>query len=398
MIIMPKEFHVTGTCIPDKHYMVNTSEKIQKIITDYIQVGSYFTINRARQYGKTTTLYLLETALKNDYIVLSLSFESADELFVSLYTFAAGLVRKIYRLLKRKNMAPSVLENWNSPISKDFPFDDLSDRISELCESCDKNIVLMIDEVDKSSDNQIFLSFLGLLREKFLEQQKGNDVTFYSVILAGVYDIKNLKLKLHPNTESKNNSPWNIAVDFLVDMSFSQKDIACMLKDYESDYHTNMDIYAISQLIYDYTSGYPYLVSRICQLIDTRVAGTVPYPEKYDAWTKDGFLEAIRILLKETNSLFDDMVKHLYEYPKLNAMLQNILFRGTRYTFEANSQIINLGMMFGFLKEQQNTVVVANRIFETKMYNFFLSEEESNGSISFTGDTEHVKNQFVAHR
>ena len=183
MIIMPKEFHVTGTCIPDKHYMVNTSEKIQKIITDYIQVGSYFTINRARQYGKTTTLYLLETALKNDYIVLSLSFESADELFVSLYTFAAGLVRKIYRLLKRKNMAPSVLENWNSPISKDFPFDDLSDRISELCESCDKNIVLMIDEVDKSSDNQIFLSFLGLLREKFLEQQKGNDVTFYSVIL-----------------------------------------------------------------------------------------------------------------------------------------------------------------------------------------------------------------------
>lgn len=67
------------------------------------------------------------------------------------------------------------------------------------------------DEVDKSSDNQIFLSFLGLLREKYLKCQQGKDVTFHSVILADVYDIKTLKLKLHPQEESKYNSPWNIA-------------------------------------------------------------------------------------------------------------------------------------------------------------------------------------------
>ena len=47
----------------------------------------------------------------------------------------------------------------------------------------------MIDEVDKSSDNQIFLSFLGLLREKYLRWQQGKDETFQSVILAGVYDV-----------------------------------------------------------------------------------------------------------------------------------------------------------------------------------------------------------------
>lgn len=28
--------------------------------------------------------------------------------------------------------------------------------------------------------------------------QQGKDVTFQSVILAGVYDVKTLKLKLHP--------------------------------------------------------------------------------------------------------------------------------------------------------------------------------------------------------
>lgn len=46
-------------------------------------------------------------------------------------------------------------------------------------------------------------------------------------------------------------------------MSFSPDDIAEMLTDYENDHHTGMDITRISQLIYDYTSGYPVLVSSI---------------------------------------------------------------------------------------------------------------------------------------
>lgn len=65
--------------------MVDTTNRIEKIIADYIQMGRYFTINRARQYGKTTTLYMLERKLTVNYIVLSLSFEAADELFVSLF-------------------------------------------------------------------------------------------------------------------------------------------------------------------------------------------------------------------------------------------------------------------------------------------------------------------------
>ena len=76
---MPKRFCTTGTCIPEKNYMVDISKRLDKIIQNYIENGQYFTINRARQYGKTTTLYLLERRLREKYLVLSLSFESADE-------------------------------------------------------------------------------------------------------------------------------------------------------------------------------------------------------------------------------------------------------------------------------------------------------------------------------
>lgn len=211
---MPKRFCVTGTCVPEKNYMVDISGRLDKIIRDYIVPGHYFTINRARQYGKTTTLYLLERRLQEDYLVLSLSFESADEYFQSLESLAEGLVMDIGQCLEHQNVSEEILKEWNSPLSEKFPMRSLGMKITTLCKACPKKIVLMIDEVDKSSDNQIFLSFLGLLREKYLKWQQSKDETFQSVILAGVYDVKTLKLKLHPQEETKYNSPWNIAVDF----------------------------------------------------------------------------------------------------------------------------------------------------------------------------------------
>ena len=200
---MAKKFCITGTCVPEKNYMVDISDRIDRITKDYIEQGQYFTINRARQYGKTTTLFLLERKLREDYLVLSLSFEAADEYFESLTSLAEGLALDIGECLREQNVAEKTVNDWSSPLSEKFPMRSLGMKITSLCRSCGKKIVLMIDEVDKSSDNQIFLSFLGLLREKYLKWQQGKDSTFQSVVLAGVHDVKTLKLKLHPQEESK---------------------------------------------------------------------------------------------------------------------------------------------------------------------------------------------------
>lgn len=57
-----KEFNTTGTCIHDMHYMVNTQQKLDSVI-ELIEKRKYFTINRSRQFGKTTTLLTLENTL-----------------------------------------------------------------------------------------------------------------------------------------------------------------------------------------------------------------------------------------------------------------------------------------------------------------------------------------------
>ena len=68
-----KRFNTTAVCIPSKHYMVDISDKVEQI-KKLVDDGKYFTINRARQYGKTTTLAALKKILCNYYTVISLDF------------------------------------------------------------------------------------------------------------------------------------------------------------------------------------------------------------------------------------------------------------------------------------------------------------------------------------
>ena len=77
---MKKQFNTTGTCFPQFHYMMDNSKKIEQVM-ELIDSGSYFTINRPRQYGKTTTLNFLYNKLdkSNNHIPISLSLQGVDE-------------------------------------------------------------------------------------------------------------------------------------------------------------------------------------------------------------------------------------------------------------------------------------------------------------------------------
>jgi hypothetical protein len=59
---MSKEFNDTGICNPQKHYMVDPSDKIERII-HLIEKGKYFSMNRPHQFGKTTIQSLLTRKL-----------------------------------------------------------------------------------------------------------------------------------------------------------------------------------------------------------------------------------------------------------------------------------------------------------------------------------------------
>lgn len=68
-----RRFNTTGLCVPEEDYMVDISERL-KIMKQMVDEGQYFTVNRGRQYGKTTTLACLERYLEDEYYVVSLDF------------------------------------------------------------------------------------------------------------------------------------------------------------------------------------------------------------------------------------------------------------------------------------------------------------------------------------
>lgn len=356
-----KVFNVTGSCNPERHYMVHSAKRFNAI-KRMIDAADYFIINRARQFGKTTTLQMIWRNLADEYLVIPLSFEGVgDTVFETEAGFTDMICRHMAAYLRNRAGKAELASIFEQAVPKRM--DDLSEVITEFTRACPKPVILTIDEVDKSSDNQLFLSFIGMLRNKYLSRDlMGMDSTFHNVILAGVYDIKNLKLKLRPDADRKYNSPWNIASDFNVDMTFHPDEIAQMLSDYEADAHTGMDIRAISEEIYRYTSGYPLLVSYICKLID----------EQFDKdWSGEGILKVVKYIVKGGSTLLDDLSKNLENYPEFRHFMYSISINSASYTFSLLNPMVNMGNMFSYIKEFNNKVVIHNLIFEEALYNYF---------------------------
>ena len=57
-------------------------------------------------------------------------------------------------------------------------------------------------------------------------------------------------------------------------------------------------------------------------------------------------------------------------------MLRALLFAGKAITYNMHEPAINIATMFGFVKNQNGVMAVANRIFETWLYNYYLSATE----------------------
>jgi hypothetical protein len=236
---MKRCFNVTGACDPQLHYMVNLQERLEKIKT-LVDSGAYFTISRARPYGKTTTLMALADYLKKDYIVISLDFQKlGNSDFDDEHIFSKAFAEFFLATVKNRwNPVEGFQQNILNELSADiqenirFPLRKLFIYLSELCGTADRPVILMIDEVDS-------------------------------------------------------------AADFHVEMSFSKIGIERMLKEYEADHHTSMNTDELAELIVDYSSGYPFLVSCICKLTDEVVAGSTDFPDKASAWTKEGILKAV---------------------------------------------------------------------------------------------------------
>jgi len=373
---MRRRFNVTGSCNSQRHFMVDISAKFASV-RDLIDRGEYFAINRPRQFGKTTMLFQLLRRLSDEYLVLSLSFEGiGDAPFESEESFVDAFLEVLAE--GQESASSALAEQIRAQAVGVTDLKGLSRFITRFVRQAERDVVLLIDEVDKSSNSQVFLSFLGMLRLKYLARQQGMDATFQSAVLAGVHDVKSLKLRVRETDETKLNSPWNIAADFNVDMSFSPAEIKTLLADYADETGVTMDMDAIAARIHYYTSGHPFLVSKLCKVVDEDADAGKP---GFDAahWTVadiDWAFQSVTHPMYQTTN-FDDLIKNLENNQDLYAMVRGLSVEGRKFSASADNPVVGLAITYGILSERDGGMSIANRVYEQRIATYLQSKKET---------------------
>ena len=192
---MGRKFNVTADCKPNLHYMVDISSRLAQM-KGYVDRGEYFTINRARQYGKTTMLRAMKEYLKDEYYVVSMDFQMqmSHAKFRDESTFSVAFAKAFIRTLR--NLDADIPEKTEDAMKRleaaaqeggaGLELVELFQYVSDICQEADRPLVLMVDETDSAANNQVFMDFLAQLRGYYIDRD--HSPTFQSVILAGVYE------------------------------------------------------------------------------------------------------------------------------------------------------------------------------------------------------------------
>ena len=324
--------------------------------------------------------------IRDRYRVISITFEDFDQdIFSSINTFSKEFLLTIRDRFEFSGDSKFVklIEEKVDTVNN---FKDLSRFITTMIRKSNKDIVLMIDEVDKSSNNQLFLDFLGMLRSKYLFEQQNQDLTFKSVILAGVHDVKNLKLKLGSDEEHKYNSPWNIASEFKVDFELEVDQIASMLKEYQEDRNIDLGSDYFAEKMHYYTSGHPFLVSKLAEIIAEEILR-----ENESSWDKEYLEQAVKIILAKDLPNFDTLIKNIENNNDLEDMCIDLIVDGRKITYNLDNPTIEKGELYGIFKNDGGSLKIHNRIYEQRIYNYLISKIEN----SLESDAFDFRDSFI---
>ena len=377
--------------------MVNIDDQLSEIKI-MIDRGDYFVINRAKFYGKTTILHRLSDYISNEYEVFLIDFQKFNKnCFSSNKSFSKEFLHQMMLHSFKDQSVQKVFQEQIENIASEteFSISILFNTLSNFCKNSSKPIVILIDEIDHASNYDTFVDFLSQIRAYY--NQRFSIATFQSVILIGVYDVESIKRRLAPANNSRFDCPWNIAADFEVDLSLQPRCIADMLEEYKKDYSLTFDQKYFADQIYAYTSGYPYLVSKICEIIDTQIATDLEFNSKENAWTQNGFLKAINILLLEEKILLGSLSDMLKKFNPLKEILSNILLRGETVEYNSDNDSQKDATRHGFFKVQNlSNLIVSNRVFEIYLYNKLLKSSESIATEEYKYGNKH-KLEFITN-
>ena len=256
-------FNTEGPVRTEDHYAIpplergNTDEILQ-----LIRQKRYFVLHAPRQTGKTSALIALRDLLNSgeagDFRCVDVNVEvgqvARDNVAEGMRAILSGLAGSA-RLLGDDFLR----RTWPNVFDQSGPNDALKDLLIEWCLANPTPLVLLVDEID-SLVGDTLLSVLRQLRAGYQQRPRGFP---QSIVLCGVRDIRDYRIRSSSGEVIAGGSPFNVAAKSLRLGDFTEKETCELMQQHVTETKQPFTE-AARKAVWASTQGQPWLVNALC--------------------------------------------------------------------------------------------------------------------------------------
>ena len=256
-------FNTEGPVRPDDHYAIQPLDRMDvDELLALIRAKRYFVLHAPRQTGKTSALIALRDLLNRGEVghfrCVNVNVEPAqvarDDVARGIRAVLSGLAMNARRL---GDGYPD--EVWPDVLAKVGPEDALKELLARWCVANPTPLVLLVDEID-SLVGDTLLSVLRQLRAGYEHRPEGFP---QSVVLCGVRDIRDYRIRSSTGEVIAGGSPFNVAAKSLRMGDFTEAETRALMAQHTEE--TGQRFSSSAQAaVWTQTRGQPWLVNALC--------------------------------------------------------------------------------------------------------------------------------------
>ena len=256
-------FNTEGPVRPGDHYGIPPLDRMDlDALLDLIRTKRYFVLHAPRQTGKTSALIalrdLLNSGAAGEFRCVHTNVEVGQ---VARDDTARGMRAILSRLAMRARLLHDDFphESWRAVLGASGPDDALGDLLSNWCLANPVPLVLLVDEID-SLVGDTLLSVLRQLRAGYEQRPEGFP---QSVVLCGVRDVRDYRIRSSTGEVIAGGSPFNIAAKSLRLGDFTEAETRALMAQHTGETGQRFTAAAVDA-VWTQTRGQPWLVNALC--------------------------------------------------------------------------------------------------------------------------------------
>ena len=256
-------FNTEGPVRPDKHYAIRPLDRVN--VGEFlalIRAERYFVLHAPRQTGKTSALIALRDLLNSgeagNFRCVNVNVEVAQ---VARDDVAEG----IRAILSSLGMSAQLLGDdypediWPDTLAKAGANNALRQVLARWCVANPVPLVLLVDEID-SLVGDTLLSVLRQLRAGYEQRPEAFP---QSVVLCGVRDIRDYRIRSSTGEVIAGGSPFNVAAKSLRMDDFTEAETRALMAQHTEETGQRFSPAAV-ETVWTQTCGQPWLVNALC--------------------------------------------------------------------------------------------------------------------------------------